>query len=90
MQLLFLLFGISLLVVLIYLLVGVFIGWLAGVIMKGKGFGFIGNIIIAIIGSILGGLIFKILNIHLNNFITAIIGSIILVFLINLLRGKRK
>lgn len=90
MQLLFLLFGISLLVVLIYLLVGAFIGWLAGVIMKGKGFGFIGNIIIAIIGSILGGFIFKILNIHLNNFITAIIGSIILVFLINLLRGKRK
>ncbi|MBN2663064.1 MAG: GlsB/YeaQ/YmgE family stress response membrane protein [Bacteroidales bacterium] len=83
-------FGVSLFIVLIYLLIGAFIGWLAGVIMKGKGFGFIGNIIIAILGSILGGFIFKILHIDINNFVSAVLGSIFLVFLINLLRGKKK
>ena len=35
-------------------LIGAFIGWLAGKIMKGKGYGVVGNIVIGIAGSMLG------------------------------------
>lgn len=90
MQLLFLLFGVSLFIVLMYLLIGALIGWIAGLITKGKGFGFFGNIAIAILGSILGGFVFRILHIDLNGFLTAVLGSIGLVLLINLLSGKKK
>jgi len=81
--------GISLGVVVIYLLIGALIGWIAGLIMKGKGFGFLGNVIIAILGSLLGGFVTKILGIHLNSFITAVGGSVLLLWIINLLRGKK-
>ncbi len=39
----------------IFLAIGALAGWLAGVIMKGGGFGLIGDIIVGILGSFLGG-----------------------------------
>jgi len=41
--------------ILIWILLGAIAGWLAGLIMKGKGFGTMGNIVVGIVGSILGG-----------------------------------
>jgi len=89
MQILSVILGLSLFIIIAYLLIGALIGWIAGIIMKGKGFGFIGNVLIAIAGSFLGGFVFKILHVNLNSFITAILGSILLVFLLNLIRGKK-
>ncbi len=41
-----------------FLLIGLIAGWLAGLIMKGSGLGLIGNIVVGIIGSFIGGYIF--------------------------------
>jgi uncharacterized membrane protein YeaQ/YmgE (transglycosylase-associated protein family) len=40
---------------LIFLVIGAVAGWLAGTIMKGGGFGLLGNIIIGIVGGVVGG-----------------------------------
>ena len=46
---------------LIFLAIGALVGWLAGNIVKGRGFGIIGNVIVGIVGSVLGA-IFVILS----------------------------
>lgn len=82
--------GVSLFVVLIYLAIGALIGWLAGLIMKGEGFGCVGNIGIAIVGSILGGFVFRrILGIEIGSFITSVLGAILLLFIVRLIKGKK-
>ena len=45
----------TLLAWIIYIIIGALAGWLAGVIMKGGGSGLIRNLILGIVGSILGG-----------------------------------
>jgi uncharacterized membrane protein YeaQ/YmgE (transglycosylase-associated protein family) len=41
-----------------WLVVGLIAGWLAGVVMKGGGFGLIGDMIVGLIGALIGGLLF--------------------------------
>lgn len=77
----------------VFLLVGAVAGWLAGVMMKGSGFGLIRDIIIGIIGGFIGGFLFDKLNISLGTgiisaIITAAIGAILLLFIIGLLRRR--
>ena len=40
---------------LIWIIVGAIAGWLAGLIVKGYGFGLVGNVILGIVGALLGG-----------------------------------
>ena len=73
------------------LILGAVAGWLAGVIMKGRGFGIIGNILVGIVGAILGGYVFSFLGISLGAGLggvlaTATCGAIILLALASLLR----
>ena len=74
----------------IFLLIGALVGWLAGVIMKGGGFGLIGNIIVGILGSILGGWLLPKLGLGIGGefggFITAVIGAVILLFIVRLIK----
>jgi uncharacterized membrane protein YeaQ/YmgE (transglycosylase-associated protein family) len=74
----------------IFLAVGALVGWLAGVIVKGRGFGVIGNIIVGIVGAVLGGFVFGLLGITTGGFlgsvIMATIGAIILLFIISFLK----
>jgi uncharacterized membrane protein YeaQ/YmgE (transglycosylase-associated protein family) len=58
----------------IFLGIGAVAGWLAGLLMKGGGFGLIGNIIVGIIGAIVGGYVFSYFGISVA---AGIIGSII-------------
>ena len=44
-----------------WLVIGLLAGWLAGVIMPGKGFGLIGDLIIGLVGAFLGGLLINLL-----------------------------
>jgi uncharacterized membrane protein YeaQ/YmgE (transglycosylase-associated protein family) len=74
-------------------IVGLIAGWLAGLIVKGGGFGIIGNIIIGIIGAIIGFYLFRALHISIpvgnaivNDIITAAIGAIVLLFLLSFVR----
>jgi uncharacterized membrane protein YeaQ/YmgE (transglycosylase-associated protein family) len=73
----------------IYLLIGGLAGWLAGVIMKGSGFGVVGNIVIGIFGSFLGGLCFRLVGIVafglVGQFIFAVIGAVLLIWIIRVI-----
>lgn len=75
---------------LIFLAVGALVGWLAGLIVKGRGFGLIGNIIVGIVGAILGGYVFGWLGITTGglagSIIMATIGAIILLYIIRLIK----
>ncbi|MBK8009038.1 MAG: GlsB/YeaQ/YmgE family stress response membrane protein [Rhizobiales bacterium] len=75
----------------ILLIVGAVAGWLAGVIMKGFGFGLIGNIIVGIVGAAIASWLFPFLGVSLGagivgSIISATIGAIILLFIIGLVR----
>jgi uncharacterized membrane protein YeaQ/YmgE (transglycosylase-associated protein family) len=75
----------------IWLLVGAIAGWLAGVIVKGYGFGLLGNIVVGIVGAFIGGLIFTGGTINnagltLYTFLTSLVGAIILLAIVNLVR----
>jgi uncharacterized membrane protein YeaQ/YmgE (transglycosylase-associated protein family) len=71
--------------ILIWVLIGGISGWLAGTINKGSGFGFFGNIIIGLIGSVIGGFLFSLLGIPDTNFLGSIlvstIGAVVLLFI---------
>jgi uncharacterized membrane protein YeaQ/YmgE (transglycosylase-associated protein family) len=65
---------------LIFIAIGAIAGWLAGILMKGRGFGLLGNIIIGIVGAIAGGLLFGLLGL-IGSIVTAIVGAALLLFL---------
>ncbi len=78
---------------LVFLLIGAIAGWLAGIILKGGGFGIIGNIIVGILGAFLGGWLFGVLGISIGGkwvgpLVTATIGAIVLLFIVGLFRKK--
>jgi uncharacterized membrane protein YeaQ/YmgE (transglycosylase-associated protein family) len=74
----------------IFLVIGAVAGWLAGLIMKGRGFGLLGNIIVGIIGAVLGGFLFGALGLAgggwIGSLITAVLGAVVLLFLISLIK----
>jgi len=81
--------GESLLVILV---VGLIAGWLAGQIVRGTGFGIIGDLIIGIVGAFIGSWLLPQLGILLGSgivaaIINATIGAVILLLIIGLVRG---
>ncbi|WP_262967234.1 GlsB/YeaQ/YmgE family stress response membrane protein [Methylobacter psychrophilus] len=75
----------------IILAIGAVSGWLAGIVMKGGGFGLIGDIIVGIIGAVVGGYIFGFFGISvgiglIGSIVTATVGAIILLFVIRLIK----
>ena len=75
----------------ILLIVGAIAGWLAGQIVRGFGFGLVGNIIVGIVGAVIAGWLFPRLGISLGggiigSIIAAAIGAVILLFIIGLVR----
>ena len=77
-----------------YLLIGGLSGWITGLIMKGRGYGFLGNIIIGIVGGWIGGNVLGWLHISVGtgigaSIITCVLGAIVLVGLINVLSPRR-
>jgi uncharacterized membrane protein YeaQ/YmgE (transglycosylase-associated protein family) len=76
---------------LILLIVGAIAGWLAGVVVKGYGFGLVGNIVIGVIGAFIGGWLFPTLGLWdipgiVGVIISATLGAIILLLVIGLIR----
>jgi uncharacterized membrane protein YeaQ/YmgE (transglycosylase-associated protein family) len=74
-----------------WIIIGAIAGWLAGVLVKGGGFGLIVDIIVGIVGAFIGGWLAGVLHISLGggwigSIITAVIGAVILLFLIRLVR----
>ena len=78
--------------ILLYLLLGAVAGWLAGLIMKGGGFGLLWNIVIGIIGGFIGGWLMSLLHIAKGGLvwelIVSVIGAVVLLFVISLIKKK--
>jgi uncharacterized membrane protein YeaQ/YmgE (transglycosylase-associated protein family) len=76
---------------LIWLLIGAVAGWLAGVIVKGGGFGIFGDIVVGIVGAFAGGWLLPRLGIQLGVGIVSIIasatiGAVVLLLILRLIR----
>ena len=75
---------------LVFLIVGAVAGWLAGVIVKGHGFGLVGNIIVGIVGAFIAGWLLPSLGLGLTgivgSIVYAMIGAVILLVVIGLIR----
>ena len=71
---------------LLFLVIGVVAGFLAGKIMKGAGYGLVGDLILGVVGSFIGGWVFGLLGIAaegiLGLLVAAIVGAVLLLFLL--------
>jgi uncharacterized membrane protein YeaQ/YmgE (transglycosylase-associated protein family) len=78
--------------IIIYLVIGLVAGWLAGQIMKGSGFGLVGDIIVGVIGAFIGGWLWGFLKLPLigpwwlTDIIVATVGACILLFILRLIK----
>lgn len=73
------------------IIIGAIVGWLAGQLMKGRGFGLFGNIIVGVLGAIVGGWLTDALDISLGSgmlghIITGTLGAVVLLFIIGLIK----
>jgi len=73
-----------------FLIIGLIAGWLAGKIMKGSGYGVIGDLVIGIVGAFIGGWVFGLLGIAsyglVGSLVTALIGALLLIFIIRMIK----
>jgi uncharacterized membrane protein YeaQ/YmgE (transglycosylase-associated protein family) len=82
---------VTLIAILVWLIVGAVAGWLAGVVVKGGGFGLVGDIIVGIVGAVVAGFLFPALGISLGGgilgaIIAAAIGAIIVLVIVKLIK----
>lgn len=73
-----------------FLIIGIVAGWLAGNIMKGRGFGLIGDLVVGVVGSFIGGYLFNALGLRaygvIGEIIMATSGAIVLLAVIRLIK----
>jgi len=73
-----------------FILIGLVAGWLAGVIMKGGGFGVVGNIVVGVVGALIGGFLFRLLGLAagglIGSLVVATVGAVILLYLVRVLK----
>ncbi len=75
-----------------FILIGLAAGWLAGQLVKGGGFGLVGDIVVGVIGALLGGFLFSTFGVStggglLGSLIVATIGAVVLLFGIRLIKS---
>ena len=83
--------------ILAWLVVGLIAGWLASMVMRGGGYGLIGDIIVGIVGALIGGFLASTLlkipdamtGINLTSILVAFIGAVILIAILRLFSGRR-
>ena len=74
-----------------FIVVGLVAGWLAGQFMKGGGFGVVGDIVVGILGALLGGFLFRSMGVSaggglIGAIIVATIGAVVLIVLLRLIK----
>lgn len=77
--------------IIVWLIIGAIAGWLAGTLLKGGGFGLIGDIIVGIVGAFIGGWLAGVLGIATGggiivSIITATIGAVILLLIVRMIK----
>ena len=74
-----------------FLLIGLAAGWLAGKVMKGQNFSLFGTLLVGVIGAVLGGFLFRIVGFAaiglLGRLISATVGAVVLLFLLQKIKG---
>lgn len=83
--------------ILSWIVVGLIAGWLAGLVLKGGGYGCVGDIIVGVIGALIGGWIASyffhmgdpVSGINLQSILVAFVGAVILVFILRVVSGRR-
>ena len=83
--------------VIIVLALGAVAGWLAGQVFQGGGLGLIGNVVVGILGGFVGYWLLPKINVHINtgtawlNYVlTAAIGALVILVVVNLIFGTRR
>lgn len=84
--------------ILSWIVVGLIAGWLAGKVMRGGGFGLIGDIIVGVVGGLLGGFlatqVFHIAadvnGINLESILVAFLGALVLLVVLRFVSGSRR
>jgi uncharacterized membrane protein YeaQ/YmgE (transglycosylase-associated protein family) len=77
----------------VILFVGLVAGWLAGLLVRGSGFGLIGDLVIGVIGAFIGDWLLPRLGIHLgvgivSAIVNATLGAVVLLIIVRLVRGR--
>ena len=77
--------------ILIWIIVGAVAGWLAGLVVRGFGFGLFGNIIVGILGAFLGGWLLAQFGVAfttgiVNTILTATLGAVVLLLIVRVLK----
>ncbi|HET6928138.1 MAG TPA: GlsB/YeaQ/YmgE family stress response membrane protein [Hyphomicrobiaceae bacterium] len=78
-------------IIIIWLVIGAVAGWLAGQIVKGGGFGLVGDIVIGIIGAVIAGWLLPRIGLYIGGgfiaeVVNAAIGAVILLFVARLVK----
>lgn len=77
----------------LFLLVGLVAGWLAGKIMKGSGFGLVGDLVFGVIGAFVGAWLFGLLGISAGGVLgllaAAVVGALLVLYVVRLVRRGR-
>lgn len=83
--------------ILSWIIVGLIAGWLASLVVRGGGYGILGDIILGIVGALVGGFIASALfnvgnpisGINVTTIIVAFLGAVIVIWLVRALGGRR-
>ncbi|MDR6886867.1 MULTISPECIES: GlsB/YeaQ/YmgE family stress response membrane protein [Variovorax] len=75
-----------------FLVVGLVAGWLAGILVKGGGFGLVGDLIVGVVGAVLGGFLFSTFGVSMGgglvgSLIVATVGAVVLLFIVRLIKS---
>jgi uncharacterized membrane protein YeaQ/YmgE (transglycosylase-associated protein family) len=81
-----------------WIVVGAIAGWLSGQVMKGRGFGLRGDIVVGIAGGLIGGflavMVFKVPNavngLNLTSTLVAFLGAVVLISVVRMSQGRRR
>ena len=84
--------------ILAWIVVGLIAGWLAGKVTRGSGFGLIGDIILGVVGALVGGFLATnvfglgdvVSGINLTTLIVAFLGAVLVVVVVGLFSGRRR
>jgi uncharacterized membrane protein YeaQ/YmgE (transglycosylase-associated protein family) len=79
-----------------WIVLGLVAGWLAGMVMKGGGYGIIGDIVLGVLGALIGGWLWGLITgtdvtmgFNIGSLLIAIVGAVILIGLSRLISGRR-
>ena len=84
--------------ILSWIIVGAIAGWLSGLVMKGRGFGLLGDIFVGIAGGLIGGWLASVLfnlpdamnGISVQSILVAFLGAVLLILVARMFRGRRR